>query len=355
MSANIPDIKTIIQMGIDPKTGLPIKMANSKEDLKDNIKKLLRVKDEQQAINRYKWYNLPDGLDSALLERILYYKYQGMFFYMEANQKFYFLPYALEGEIDVYGRYTGVTPLPFNGTSQDKDKAKPWIIGLKKNPIYGCKWDDLKLDDMINGCVLLCDYSKQISQTGIPRQILNDSLLEVQSEFIPFMRTALQNQSGVQAVRVNNQDEYQNVAILNNQMNGAALSAERYLPVTGTLDFQELVQDKALPTAEYMAAFESVDNFRLSLLGINNIGEFQKGQYVNNQQASLGLGSEGLVMQDGLANRQTFCDIVNSIWGLGIACELSEQLAGDTNGDGFIMDEQDQSGVPGEQDIGGTM
>lgn len=39
--------------------------------------------------------------------------------------------------------------------------------------------------------------------------------------------------------------------------------------------------------------------------------------------------------------RQNFCDIVNSIWGLGIWCDISENaVAADRNMDGIIGDEQ---------------
>ena len=131
----LPDINSLIQAGINPKTGLPIKMGPTACMLKDNLKKNFRIMDEQNAINRYTWYNLPDTLDGQLLERILYYKGQGMFFYMKTDNSFYFLPYALNGTIDCYGRYTGVTPLPFNGTAQD-GKEKPWIDGLVRKPLY---------------------------------------------------------------------------------------------------------------------------------------------------------------------------------------------------------------------------
>lgn len=62
-------------------------------------------------------------------------------------------------------------------------------------------------------------------------------------------------------------------------------------------------------------------------------------------------GTTGLVLQDGLSIRQRFCDIVNSIWGLGISCELSETASGaDMNMDGMLSDETDQSGeFQGEQ------
>ena len=50
-------------------------------------------------------------------------------------------------------------------------------------------------------------------------------------------------------------------------------------------------------------------------------------------------GNVGLVYQDSLTRRQNFCDIVNSIWGLGIWCEPSESVLGiDQNMDGAAYD-----------------
>ena len=65
------DVKTMIAAGFDPMTGLPINFAKqgmTKPQLKNNIKIALRILDEQNAVNRYEWYNLPDGLDGELLE-----------------------------------------------------------------------------------------------------------------------------------------------------------------------------------------------------------------------------------------------------------------------------------------------
>ena len=84
-NAKLYDPSLLIQAGINPKTGLPIKMGGSPCALKEDVRKILRIIDEQDAINRFKWYNLPDGLDGQLLERILYYRGQGAFFYMEAE------------------------------------------------------------------------------------------------------------------------------------------------------------------------------------------------------------------------------------------------------------------------------
>ena len=61
----MPNLEALLAAGIDPKTGLPVK-ANSgtKCALKNDIKKIVRIIDEQDAVNRYKWYNLPCNLSS---------------------------------------------------------------------------------------------------------------------------------------------------------------------------------------------------------------------------------------------------------------------------------------------------
>lgn len=82
---NLPNIAELIQAGINPKTGLPIKMGGSPSQLKEDIRKLLRIVDEQNAVNRYNWFNLPSGLTGEMIERILYYKGQLSFFYMETD------------------------------------------------------------------------------------------------------------------------------------------------------------------------------------------------------------------------------------------------------------------------------
>ena len=93
-NAALYDPSVLISAGINPKTGLPYKFDEAKTCVsKSDIKKQLRIVDEQNAVNRFTWYNLPEGLNARLLERILYYKGQGAMFFLK--DKFYFLPYAL--------------------------------------------------------------------------------------------------------------------------------------------------------------------------------------------------------------------------------------------------------------------
>lgn len=341
--------------GIDPKTGLPIKITSGGACISaEDIKRQLRIVDEQDALNRFTWYNLPDGLTGELMERILYYKGQGMFFKMD-NDKFYFLPYALDGTIDVYGRFEGVTPLPFNGSTNEK--AKPLIEGLTYKPVY----DVLLPEDFIDsetgmikeaeakqvidrGCVLLKDYSEQISQTVLSRQILNDPLLGVMGECIPLLRTALFNSTGVQGLRVGAKDEYQNAEEANRSVNQAALTGKRYVPIIGQLEFQDLAGGETAKAEEFLLTMQSLDNYRLSLYGLDNGGLFQKKSHKLEAEQEMNAGNVGLILRDSLNMRQNFCNRVNSIWGLGVWCDVSETVLGvDKNGDGVAGENEDMN------------
>ena len=336
----IYDINTLLQAGINPKTGLPIKLdGNLPCNLQNAILKQLRVIDEQDAVNRYVWFNLPTGINASLIERVLFYKGQGCLFYMESDGKFYFLPYALDGSIDVYGRYTGITPLPFNGSVKaDDGKEKPWIVGLNKKPIYDVLLpEEINQDILYDGCVLLSDYSKQISQTVLPRQMLNDPLLSVMSECIPYMRTALQNSTGISGMKVGNEDEQSNVAAASLAIQRAALNGEKWIPIIGSVEFQELTNTPTAKSEEFLLTLQALDNYRLSLYGMDNGGLFQKKSHMLEAEQKMNTGNSGIILQDGLKQRLDFCDIANSIWGTSIYCEINETINGmDTNMDGKL-------------------
>ena len=357
----LPNLEPLMAAGIDPKTGLPIKVtASAPCNIKADIKRQLRILDEQDAVNRYTWYNLPDGLNGQMLERMLYYKGQLCFFYFKEMGKFYFMPYALDGGIDFYGRYISVHPIPLSGGTTDEEKAhygkQLSVLSAKKlKPTYDVvTMEDLLkegVDALYNRCVLLKDYTEQLAQTVTPRQILNDGIIDVEAECIPFMRTALLRATGVKGMRVGDQSEQSNVQAANESMLDAALTGKVNIPIIGTVDFQELNDGQVGKADEFMMALQSLDNFRLSTYGLDNGGLFQKRQHMLQSEQEMnaaGGGSVGLIMQDGLSIRQRFCDIVNSIWGIGIWCDVSETVSGtDKDMDGELSDQQDQSGTMG--------
>ena len=351
-NAKLPDIETLLKAGINPKTGLPIKIGNKRCSTKEDIKKCIRKNDEQIAVNRYTWYNLPMDLTSQELERMLYYKGQLCMFYFEPLDKFFFMPYALDGTIDFYGRFNRVHPVPMAEGQTDIEKEqfskqRDLLSTIKLDVLY-----DIPLEPVnpYTSCVLLHDYTKQMSQTIISRQVLQDPVLDTMAECVPLLRTALFNSSGVTAMRVNSQDEQSNVQAANASIDMAALNGQRYIPVLGNLDFQELAAGDTLKSEEFLIAMQSLDNLRLSFYGLDNGGLFQKKAHMLEAEQEANAGHAKSPLDDGLMIRQHMCDVANAIWGIGMSCEISETALGaDKNGDMFAMDNQDQTGIPGQQ------
>lgn len=344
MGAVMKDLNLLVQAGINPKTGLPIKFGGSKCNLKEDLKKFLRLVDEQDAVNRYVWYNLPANITSQELERMLYYKGQLCFFYDKDLDEFYFMPYALDGTIDFYGRYNTIHPVPMtSGTDEKSNKAQAQYLAEKKlKCVYGIKTDAPDITDVTNSTVLLHDYSKQLSQTIIPRVSINDPLLDVMSECIPLMRTNMIASSGIKGVRVNDADQQQNVIDGSKSLEHAALTGNPWIPIVGNVEFQELTETSLSKLQDYLLAMQSLDNLRLSGYGIDNGGLFEKKAHELQSEADINGGPVGLVLQDGLSIRQNFCNIVNSIWGIGIWCEPAQNIMGaDTDGDGLVYDRND--------------
>lgn len=355
-NAALTDLKQFIEAGI-----LRDKKAPFVSQDKADIKQFLRIIDEQDAVTRYVWYNLPANLSSQELERMLYYKGQLAFFYLPDADEFYFMPYALDGGIDFYGRYNSIHPIPFaEGTGDDVDKKR---VAQQRNYLstlkLKCQYDviddeELNIETQLGSAVLLHDYTKQLSQLITPRRALQECILDKMADCIPFMRTAMLNATGIQGMRVQNESEQSNVTSANALIDRAALNSEKYVAIVGAIDFQDLTGGEVAKSEEFLLAMQALDNLRLSAYGIDNGGIFEKKAHTLESEQAMNTGTSGLVYQDGLSIRQHFCDIVNSIWDLGIWCEPSENaIQMDMSGDGMAMDMEDQSGtMEGQQPEG---
>ena len=170
------------------------------------------------------------------------------------------------------------------------------------------------------------------------------------SDMIPFARTALLNGTGVQGMRVGSEDEGANVMYASQAINDAALNGKKWIPIVGNVEFQDLTDAPVAKAEEYFLALQSLDNLRLSFYGLDNGGLFQKKSHMLEAEQEMNQGNVGLVMRDRLQNRQNFCTLVNSIWGLGIWCDISETVIGlDKDGDMVAGDNEDQG-----SNMGGT-
>lgn len=337
---------------------------------REDYLKVLRIMDEQDAVNRYRWFNIPAELSSQEIERMLYYRGQLCFFFYQPLGKFYFMPYALDGSIDFYGRYNTIHPVPFASGNESKAdslkspeekaidanvKAQKDILSLiRLTCVYDVMEEDEVDDEVIEkSTVLLHDYTKQRSELIIPRQALNECILSSMADIVCYFDNAMLIGSGVEGYRVETADAVSEVKRLAGAMYKSAINKTPYVAVSGTINFQELTTgSKKYAVADFLMGFQGLDNLRLSTYGISNGGVYEKKAHTLEKEMEINNSNMYSPEQDGISIRQRFCNIVNSIWGTEIWCEPAEAVIGmDLNGDGVDYDrDEDIQEEGGEED-----
>ena len=322
------DTGLLLAAGIDRailNNALIAKGSRRRTNTLEEFKKALRVLDEQDAVNRYVWHNVPGGITSQELERMLYYRGQLCIFYWDKLDKFYFMPYALDGTIDFYGRYNRVHPIPFfEGKGEEKNQIREILSTIKLEPLYDVLDDETK--DKNSLCVILHDYTRQKGQELVPRQFLQDPIIAFEAESFPMARTAMIASSGIKGLRVQDADQKEEVEDANDQVYSAALTGALFIPMAAPTEMQEISDKSSTKAEDYLMQMQAIDNFRLSLLGIDNGGLFQKKAHKLQDEQDMNQSPASLAYEDGLAIRQNFCNIVNSIWPIGIWCDRPDYM-----------------------------
>ena len=116
--------------------GLPSKKGSyryCKDPMFEKIGANLAVIDYQQFLTRFKWHNLPEGMDSELIERVLYFSGSAMFFRIKELNRFYFLPYGMCNE----GTQKGINTIASRYQKQDKKKREQDMLSQVESNLGG--------------------------------------------------------------------------------------------------------------------------------------------------------------------------------------------------------------------------
>lgn len=348
----LDNMEVIRATGIAPGVGF-VKDKGPGCVLEEHLRRELRIKDLQQFLKRFKWNGWKDIVANDV-ERMLYYRSQLMLFYLEnvnedGSGRYFILPYALDGQIDPYGRYIDITPVPFaNGKVSEDGKEKPWIQGLKRRVIYDMDQFERLTDkeDKTKYCIILRDYSCQLPQNNLPRSVLQESLIGYQAEILPIMRTSLINSAGVSGVRVTTQDEQSNVKAANQAKIAAAKNGEGWIPVIGQIDFQDLNTSSSNAPTELLQAYQAIDNCRASFMGAGSGEVFQKNAHELQAEHDGNNKSVEPILEDSLDNRKMFVELANAYFGLNLSVEIGEPIEEEV-----AVDEE----APEEDTTGGEM
>ncbi len=326
----------------------------------NNIASDLRVLAQQQHNNRFVWLNLPEGIDSNLLERMLYFRYQLMFYYDEVLNEFHILPFTLKSknddQIDFYGRYNYVQPVSFNGKSTSgKGERNRYLANVTKTVIHDIPFVENKEEAIKlakEGAVLIFDYTSQVAQYAIPKAVTQQSFVEAETEILKFTRRSLLNSIAMKWVRFQSEADAENFNELQDAYNMQITKTDRqFVGFNANMEFQESGNTNPSDTTAFWAAFEALDNLRLKTLGISSDGSVQKkAQMLQAEMALDGISTQHPLL-DAWAQRLKACAIINAVWGLGITCELN--IGGDqTNTEQSDNDKDDQT--MGDNPEGGT-
>lgn len=328
--------------------------------------------DYQQFVTRFKWHNLPEGLTSELLERILYFSGSAMFFYIKELNRFYFLPYGMSGEgtetgIDFYGQYNRLKPYSFNGSTDGSGELKGTgkrlsssdiflstqiRDNIKDIPVIETKEEALKIFE--NGAVICFDSSPQLAYMVDSRNRISQSYIKYLIQVLIQTKSALINSNGFNLFATQTESASEILQMQVDTINKDRESGKLSAVVSNELgEIQNLQSNAPNAITDFWNAFISVDNLRLKSLGIQNDGLAQKKQYQNMQETALDLDGAMQIYLNAYMERVKFSAIVNSIWGLGIYPEpvlLMKNLTADYSEDSDMQEE----GESGQQAQEGT-
>lgn len=342
----------------------------SEDPMFDKLGMSLKNIDYQQFITRFRWNNLPEGLDSELFERILYYSGSAMFFYIKELKRFYFLPYGMSGEktqtgIDFYGRFNRIKPYSFNGSTDGSgeqeggkkiSQADIYLStqirdNIKDIPLVETEEEARKIYE--EGAVICWDMTPGLAYYVDSRNRISQSYIKYLIKVLIQTKSALINSSGFNLWTSETESAQDTMQLQIDAINEDREKGKLSAVVSNLLGAIENLQSNAPASMQdFWASLQSVDNLRLKSLGISNDGVQQKSQYQNIQSQQMDISDALQIYLNCFMERIKFSAIVNSIWGLDIYPEpiLLPNIIGEESN----QEEAQQEGNDNKQAQGGT-
>lgn len=308
----------------------------SEDPMFEKIGKSLRTIDYQQFLTRFKWHNLPEGMDSELFERIMYFSGSAMFFYIKDLDRFYFLPYGMSGEktqvgIDFYGRFNRLKPYSFNGSTDGAgeqeggkriSKADIYLStqirdNIKDIPMVRTEEEAKKIYE--NGAVICWDTSPGLAYYTDSRNRTCKPFIDYMVQILIQTKSALINSSGFNLFSSDSESSNDIMQMQIDAINKDREKGKLAAVVSNLLGQIENLQSNAPASMQdFWNSLQAADNLRLKSLGIQNDGVVQKSQYQNIASQALDMNDSLQVYFNSFLERVKFSAIVNSIWGLNI-------------------------------------
>lgn len=284
------------------------------------LETLFKEKHIVETIERFKWSNLPGELPQDLIERILFFRGKGAFF-KGIDDKLRFLPFTLDGAIDLYGRYVNIIPVLFTGQNKKDDDRYYFNTDKSLKVCYD-------IDDT-EGCeaVILNDRTLKMSQDVVPMNTLINPIIEQMVEILVLINIDLISSAKVYTIIA--KDEAQKQAIENefDSIDRKILAGKRAIVVTSMDTLQELKgTNDSKDSNRYFQTYQSFENLRKDIIGQPNSGTFMKNSIQTNDEVSQNAKEGSPVLMNALRQRREAVAIVNKMWGYNISVDINPEF-----------------------------
>lgn len=337
--AGIPQSKNMLKYGnaID-QNGNVITQNPSKYNLDySSLFAIMREQNMIETLERYMWTNVPPGLTQDLIERLLFFRGKGVFYFNDKVEKFQFLPFALNGVIDEYGRFTKCNTLPFTGVDEVEEKNGKKKSKKPLNAVY----EDLEIvydlpyneetiksirDRKIVG-IILNDNSLAVSQQPVIRSNYVKPVLHMMATLMQIINTAMYGNADHNLIQVENESELDSINQQIAAINFDILRGRRFTPIVGKLPITPIKTSNTANLEGLFGTFNSLSNFLKSITGIANAGVFDKKAHLLQEEQKLNGSNSDDIYYNGLRLRQEFCLLVQAYYGYPVWCESKRAMS----------------------------
>lgn len=300
----------------------------------DSLFAIMREQNMVETLERYMWTNVPFGLTQDLIERLLFFRGKGVFYFNDKVDKFQFLPFALNGNIDEYGRYMKCNTLPFTGMDEVPKNGK----AKKLQPVV---YEDLEIvydipynEEMIKNArkrktvgIVLNDNSLAISQQPIIRSNYVKPVLHMMATLMQIINTAMYGNADHNLIQVQNESELESINHQINAINFDILKGRRFTPIVGELPITPIKTSNTANLEGLFGTFNSLTNFLKSITGVANAGVFDKKAHLLQEEQRLNGSNSDDIYYNGLRLRQEFCIMVQAYYGYPVWCESKRGMS----------------------------
>ena len=337
--AGIPQSKNMLKYGnaID-QNGNVITPNPSKYNLDySSLFAIMREQNMIETFERYMWTNVPPGLTQDLIERLLFFRGKGVFYFNDKVEKFQFLPFALNGVIDEYGRFTKCNTLPFTGVDEveeknSKKKSKKLLNAVYEDLeiVYDLPYNDETIknirDRKIVG-IILNDNSLAVSQQPVIRSNYVKPVLHMMATLMQIINTAMYGNADHNLIQVENESELDSINQQIAAINFDILRGRRFTPIVGKLPITPIKTSNTANLEGLFGTFNSLSNFLKSITGVANAGVFDKKAHLLQEEQKLNGSNSDDIYYNGLRLRQEFCLMVQAYYGYPVWCESKRAMS----------------------------